>query len=100
MATNLMGGLGGWQFGIHPEAAGAVIRSMDRIELEVGDALRVEMGTPGSADVIHVQVYIATSSGGWAMWISCPPDDLAGHEARLAAIKPPETTDERADGPG
>ena len=90
MVTIAADQLGGWRFGLHPAAAGALIRAIDRPELEVGDALRLEMETPGSPAVVHVQYYIATSSAGWAMWISCPPDELAGHDATIAAIKPAE----------
>ena len=97
MAADTGGRVGGWQFGLHPAAVGAIVRSIERRDLEIGDALRLELETPGSAGVVHVQCFIATRSGGWAMWISSAPDDLAAHDAALAAIRQPED-DADADG--
>jgi hypothetical protein len=81
---------GAWQAGFHPSAGGAVVRSLTRVELPLGEALRLEMDGAAPGDVVHVQYYIATDAGAWALWISCAPGELAAHEARLAEIMPPD----------
>ena len=80
-----------WRYGIHPRAAGTQVRSLGRVELPVGEALRLEMvdGDPGGEEIVHVQYYISTELGGWALWISCPRTDLAAREAALQAITTP-----------
>jgi len=67
------------------------IRSLGRVNLPLGEALRLEMATadPRGEDVVHVQYYICTDAGGWALWISCARGDLAGREAALQEIVPP-----------
>jgi hypothetical protein len=79
-----------WRYGMHPGAVGLQIRSLGRVELPLGEALRLEMvnAGPGGEDV-HVQYYICTDAGGWALWISCARGDLAGREAALHAMMPP-----------
>jgi hypothetical protein len=81
---------GKWQYGAHPGAAGLVVRSVGRVEHPLGDALRVEMAStdPDAVDVVHVQYFIATEEGGWALWLSCPQAELAGAEAVLHALTP------------
>ena len=82
----------GWRYGLHPKAAGMQIRSIGRVELPVGEALRLEMSTAedqGSGDDAHVQYYICTESGGWGLWISGPQADVADREAALLALVPP-----------
>jgi hypothetical protein len=73
---------------MHPHAAGLQVRSLGRIDLPLGEALRLEMGDaePGSQDLAHVQYYIETDAGPWALWISCPLDELPRHEAMLHEI--------------
>jgi hypothetical protein len=44
---------------------------------------------PGGEDESHVQYYIETAAGAWAIWISCPLDELPRHEATLQAIAMP-----------
>jgi hypothetical protein len=80
-----------WRYGMHPGAAGLQIRSLGRVELPLGEALRLEMvnAGPGGEDGVHVQYYICTDAGGWALWISCARGDLAGREAALRAMLPP-----------
>jgi hypothetical protein len=80
-----------WRYGMHPGAVGLQIRSLGRVELPLGEALRLEMvnAGPGGEDVVHVQYYICTDAGGWALWISCARGDLAGREAALHAMMPP-----------
>jgi hypothetical protein len=81
--------LGGWSYGLHPEAPGAIVRTMTRVELPLGHALRLEMADPGSPDVVHVQYYIVTDAGAWALWISCALSQLRDQEALLPEIEPP-----------
>ena len=90
-----------WQFGIHPAAAGSVVRSISRVEFPLGDALRVEMADPQPADpatpgVVHVQYHVITESGGWALWISARADELDEAEARLPEIVTPAEPDAKA----
>jgi hypothetical protein len=81
--------LEGWRYGIHPRAAGLRVRSLGRIELPLGEAVRLEMVDPAApAADVHVQYLIDTDAGAWALWLSCPADELAGHEAALRAIVP------------
>ena len=78
-----------WQFGVHPAAAGSMVRAITQVDLPVGYALRVEMAASATADVIHLQYHIATDNGGWAMWISAPADALDGVEESLAEYVTP-----------
>jgi hypothetical protein len=74
----------GWQYGLDPRAAGLVVRSISRVDHQLGEALRLELTAPGDADgVVHLQWYIATSMGPWAMWTACRPEEAAQHEAVL-----------------
>jgi hypothetical protein len=78
---------GRWQYGIHEGAAGATVRSMDRVELELGDALRVELtGIGEDEDLVHLQYFIATEMGGWALWTSCPSAEVDEHEQAIATL--------------
>lgn len=79
-----------WRDGMHPGVAGMKVRSLGRVELSLGDAVRLEMEStdPGGEDVAHVQYYICTEAGGWALWVACPRDELAELEASLHAIPP------------
>ena len=81
-----------WRYGIHPRAAGTQVRSLGRIDLAVGEALRLEMvdAGPRGEEIAHVQYYISTESGGWALWISCARSDLAAREAAIQAIITPQ----------
>ena len=86
-----------WRYGIHPRAAGTEVTSLGRVQLPLGEALRLEMldgdgGTsadPRGDEVVHVQYYISTALGDWALWISCPRSDLAAHEAALRELTEP-----------
>ena len=86
-----------WRYGIHPRAAGTEVRSLGRVELPLGEALRLEMvDADGDMDadsrvveMVHVQYYISTEMGDWALWISCPRSDLAAHEAALWELTEP-----------
>jgi hypothetical protein len=77
----------GWRYGLDPEAAGLAVRSMERVHHQLGDALRLELADPLGVGVeVHLQWFIATRVGPWALWIACPPDEVAAHEAVLAAV--------------
>lgn len=67
------------------------IRSLGRVELPLGEALRLEMVDAGNGgdDAVHLQYYICTEAGGWALWLSCPRADLADREGTLREIAPP-----------
>ena len=69
------------------------IRSLGRVDLPIGEALRLEMvnADTGGEDVVHVQYYISTDAGGWALWLSCARADLAAREEALHAMIPPLT---------
>jgi hypothetical protein len=77
----------GWHYGLDPEAAGLAVRSLERVHHQLGDALRLELADPrGPGIEVHLQWFIATRVGAWALWIACPPDEAAAHEAELAAV--------------
>ena len=80
-----------WRYGIHPRAAGTQVRSLGRVELPLGEALRLEMvGTePSGNEIVHIQYYILTEAGDWALWLSCARADLEALEAGLQALQPP-----------
>jgi hypothetical protein len=67
------------------------IRSLGRVDLPLGEALRLEMvdAGPGEGDIVHLQYYIATELGPWALWLSCPREDVADREASLQELTPP-----------
>jgi hypothetical protein len=76
---------------MHPGAAGMQIRSLGRVELRLGEALRLEMVEPDprNEDVAHIQYYIWTEAGAWALWLSCASNELAGREKVLRELHPP-----------
>jgi hypothetical protein len=67
------------------------IRSLGRVYIPLGQALRLEMfdDRAGEEDTVHLQYYIATDLGPWAVWLTCPRADLAACEASLQALAPP-----------
>ncbi len=75
---------------MHPHATGLQVRSLGRADLRLGEALRLEMASadPGDQDLVHVQYFIETEAGAWAIWISCPLEELPRHEALLHAFAP------------
>ena len=91
MAKSSPSPLSPWRYGMHPRAAETRIRSLGRVDLPLGEALRLEMvdAGQGGEDVVHLQYYIATELGPWALWLSCAQEDLAQREAALRAITPP-----------
>ena len=69
----------GWNYGFDPLAAGLVVRSIGRVDHDLGEALRLELAPPGEAEgLVHLQWYIATSVGPWALWAACRPEEVAG----------------------
>jgi hypothetical protein len=85
-----------WHYGVYPDAAGMTVVSLGRVELPIGEALRVELSDadPGEDSVV-VQYYVATESGEWALWVSCARSALAGLEATLVTMTPPGVLGER-----
>jgi hypothetical protein len=80
--------LEGWRYGIHPHAAGMRVLSLERVELGLGEALRLELASdaPGESDIANVQYYISTEAGHWALWLSRPRAELADSEASLQGL--------------
>ena len=80
-----------WRTGFHPRAGEMRVRSLGRVHLQLGEALRLEMAEAGASadDVVHLQYYIATELGPWALWLSCSPAELADSEAALRDLEPP-----------
>lgn len=91
MTDSTPSSLGRWRYGMHPRATEMRIGSLGRVDLPLGEALRLEMvgAEPGEDDAVHLQYYIATELGPWALWISCPRADLADREAALRALTLP-----------
>jgi hypothetical protein len=73
---------------MHPDAAGMRIRSIGRVNLQLGEALRLEMTNDGD-DRVRLQYYIVTDPGPWALWLTCSTDEVADAEATLQALMPP-----------
>jgi hypothetical protein len=71
------------------------IRSLGRVDLPLGEALRLEMASadPAGDDTVHLQYYIATELGPWALWLSCARADLADREASLQELTLPLAED-------
>jgi hypothetical protein len=69
------------------------ICSLGRIELPIGEALRIELESaePGDEGVVHLQYYVYADPGAWALWLSCPRGELAGCEAAVQSILPEPT---------
>jgi hypothetical protein len=80
-----------WRYGIHPNAIDMRIVSLGRVHLQLGEALRLEMAGagPDAGDTVHLQYYIATELGPWALWLSCPRNEVADSEAFLRDLTPP-----------
>jgi hypothetical protein len=80
-----------WRYGMHPHATEMRIRSLGRVQLQLGEALRLEMvhGGLDGDDLVHLQYYVATELGPWALWLSCTREDLAENEASLRELTPP-----------
>ena len=80
-----------WRTGFHPDAAQMRIVALGRVHLQLGEALRLEMApaSAGQDGRVHLQYYIATELGPWALWLSSAPEDVADSEASLRELTPP-----------
>ena len=85
--TNPM--LQGWRYGMHPRAAGMRVRGLTRVNLPLGEALRLELESdaPEDANQSHLQYYVVTEAGPWALWLSCPSEELADREAVVQQLE-------------
>jgi len=99
MAESRQSPLSRWRYGFHPHAAGMQVRSLSRVHLQLGEALRLEMGQgdPGEGDTAELQYYIATELGPWAVWLSSDRGDVAECEQALQEVASP-FQDETAEG--
>lgn len=91
MTDSLQSPVNRWRYGIHPRATEMRIRALGRVHLQLGEALRLEMASarPGEEDIVHLQYYITTELGPWALWLSSQRDDVADAEASLRELVPP-----------
>ena len=80
-----------WRYGMHPHASELRVRSLGRVYLQLGEALRLEMASDasGAEDTVHLQYYIATDLGPWALWLSCSRVDVDACETSIRDLKPP-----------
>jgi hypothetical protein len=80
-----------WRYGMHPQATEMRIRSLGRVFLQLGEALRLEMSDVEASgdDTVHLQYYIATELGPWALWLSCAREDVAECETSLQQLTLP-----------
>ena len=85
--------LRGWRYGMHPRAVGMQVGALGRVELPIGEALRLELvsDVPGESEMGHIQYYISTDAGPWALWLSCPRAELPDREAVLQKLVYPFT---------
>ncbi len=97
MTESLASPLSRWRTGMHPNATEMRIRSLGRVYLKLGEALRLEMMSagPGEEDLVHLQYYIATELGPWALWLSCAREDVADCETSLRELTPPFTAEQK-----
>jgi hypothetical protein len=97
MPESLASPVNRWRYGMHPHATEMQIRSLGRVYLQLGEALRLEMtnASQDAPDVVHLQYYIATELGPWALWLSCPRSDVADAEASLRELTPPFAEESR-----
>jgi hypothetical protein len=91
MTESLASPVSRWRYGIHPNATEMRILSLGRVYLQLGEALRLEMmnGGQDGEDTVHLQYYIATELGPWALWLSSAREDVAAAEASLRELTPP-----------
>lgn len=100
MTESLGSALSRWRYGLHPHADEMRIHSLGRVYLKLGEALRLEM-TSDRDDLVHLQYYIATELGPWAVWLSSAREDIAASETSLRELAPPFTDDwPPSPGPG
>lgn len=65
-----------------PTVEADVVRTVERITIPAGEAIRVEIGPrrePESpTEAVQVQYYVPTEGGPMALWFACDPRDLEG----------------------
>jgi hypothetical protein len=90
MTESLAPDVGRWRYGMHPQASEMRISALGRVELQLGEALRIEMMyADGSQEhLVHLQYYIATALGPWALWLSCAREDVEDCESTLRELTP------------
>jgi len=76
----------GWQYGLDPQGVGLAVRSMTREPHALGEALRIELAPLAGDSRVHLQWYIATRVGPWAMWTACRPEDVDARENVLRRV--------------
>jgi hypothetical protein len=86
MAHEAADNIPGWQYGLDPQAEGLAIRSITREQHRLGEALRLELAPMPGDSRVHVQWYIATRVGPWAMWTACRPEDVDARETVLRGV--------------
>lgn len=85
-----------WHYGLFPDAAGMTVVALGRVDLPIGEALRLELaGADPGRDPVVVQYHVDTESGEWALWVSCAREALAGLEAALVTMTPPTMLEQR-----
>ena len=91
MTEHSASALGRWRYGMHPRASEMRIRSLGRVHLQLGEALRLQMvsADPLDQETVHLQYYIATELGPWALWLSSAPEDAADSESSLRHLTDP-----------
>ena len=65
------------------------VRGLTRVGLPLGEALRLEMesDSPEESNESHLQYYVVTEAGPWALWLSCPSAELADREAVVQTLE-------------
>jgi hypothetical protein len=65
------------------------VRSLTRLELPLGEAIRLELESevPADADERHLQYYVVTEAGPWALWLSCTSEELADREEVIQRLQ-------------
>ena len=87
--TDISSPPGRWHYGLHPGAAGLRVSSLARIVIQLGEALRLEMEDAGGTDEsIHLQYYIDTDEGPWALWLTTTRAEIAADEASIKELAP------------
>ena len=95
MTESLGSPLNRWRYGMHPRATEMRILSLGRVFLQLGEALRLEMSNADDGeDIVHLQYYIATELGPWAIWLTCARADVDACEASLRDVVPPFAPEE------
>ncbi len=88
MADDTHGPIPGWRYGVDPQAVGLTIRSLGRADHPLGEALRIELTTSAATalDPVHLQWFVATPVGPWALWTTCAPEEVADCESALRKV--------------